>query len=93
MALVCSALVTSCRHREGFDNSDYAGLEDIPEWSGEPSVEINGNRPDFDDDEIEAAVQKTLADGYRTADIAKDGKDVIGTARCGDLILSAIEQG
>ena len=41
--------------------------------------------------EIEAAVQKVLADGYRTADIAKEDEDVIGTAHCGDLIVEAIE--
>lgn len=42
-------------------------------------------------DAIEAAVKKVLADGHRTADIAKDGEDVIGTARCGDLIVAAIQ--
>ena len=41
--------------------------------------------------DIEAAVQKVLADGYRTADIAKDEEAVIGTKRCGDLIVQAIE--
>lgn len=41
-------------------------------------------------DEIERAVQKVLADGYRTADIAKEGEDVIGTKHCGDLIVEAI---
>ena len=42
-------------------------------------------------DAIEAAVKKVLADGYRTADIAKDGEDVIGTAKCGELIVAAIQ--
>ena len=42
-------------------------------------------------DAIEAAVKKVLADGHRTADIAKDGEDVIGTARCGNLIVAAIQ--
>ena len=40
--------------------------------------------------DIEAAVQKVLADGYRTADIAKEGEAVIGTKECGDLIVAAI---
>ena len=44
-------------------------------------------------DEIEAAVQSVLARGYRTADIAKEGEDVIGTERCGQLIIEAITQG
>ena len=42
-------------------------------------------------DAIEAAVKKVLADGHRTADIAKDGEDVIGTAKCGELIVAAIQ--
>ena len=41
-------------------------------------------------DDIEAAVQKVLADGYRTADIAKAGEPVIGTKECGDLIVAAV---
>lgn len=41
-------------------------------------------------EEVERAVQKVLADGYRTADIAKEGEDVIGTKHCGDLIVEAI---
>ena len=40
--------------------------------------------------DIEAAVQSVLADGYRTADIAKAGEDVMGTAECGDLIVERI---
>ena len=40
---------------------------------------------------IEGAVQKVLADGYRTADIAKEGEDIIGTQKCGDLIVQAIQ--
>lgn len=41
-------------------------------------------------DEIEAAVQKVLADGFRTADIAKADEDIIGTKHCGDLIVAGI---
>ena len=41
-------------------------------------------------DDIEAAVQKVLADGWRTADIAKPGEAVIGTKECGDRIAEAI---
>ncbi len=44
-------------------------------------------------DDIEAAVQKVLSDGYRTADLTGDKDDVItpiGTKRCGDLIVEAI---
>lgn len=41
--------------------------------------------------DIEDAVEKVLADGYRTADIAKPGEDVIGTKRCGDLIVEVLK--
>ena len=39
---------------------------------------------------VEAAVGSVLSAGYRTADIAKEGEDIIGTKRCGDLIVDAI---
>lgn len=41
-------------------------------------------------DDIEAAVKKVLADGYRTPDIAEPGKTVVGTEECGNLIVNAI---
>ena len=39
---------------------------------------------------IEAAVQKVLADGLRTADIASDGCTVVGTAAMGDAVVQAL---
>ena len=42
-------------------------------------------------DDIEAAVQKVLAAGYRTADIAKEGEAVIGTKECGDRIVEMLK--
>lgn len=41
-------------------------------------------------DAIEAAVKKVLADGYRTADIAKPGETITGTVEIGRLIAEAI---
>ncbi len=41
-------------------------------------------------DAIENAVQKVLADGYRTADIAKEDETPVGTKKCGDLIVAAV---
>lgn len=41
-------------------------------------------------DDIEAAVKKVLADGYRTPDIAKAGEKTIGTAEAGELISAEI---
>lgn len=42
--------------------------------------------------EVEEAVRKVLAEGYRTADIAKEGEDIIGTRQCGRLIVDALDQ-
>ncbi|WP_334155155.1 3-isopropylmalate dehydrogenase [Tepidimonas sp.] len=41
-------------------------------------------------DRIEAAVQKVLADGLRTADIASEGCTVVGTAAMGDAVVRAL---
>ena len=42
-------------------------------------------------DRIEAAVERVLADGLRTADIAGAGQAVAGTTAMGDAIIKAIE--
>ena len=41
-------------------------------------------------DAVEQAVDQALADGWRTADIAKPGEDVIGTRRMGQIIRDNI---
>ena len=41
-------------------------------------------------DAIEAAVDKALADGWRTADIVKPGETVIGTQKMGEVIRTNI---
>ena len=41
-------------------------------------------------DAIEAAVDKALADGWRTADIARAGEGVFGTTRMGEIIRGSI---
>lgn len=41
-------------------------------------------------DAIETAVDKALADGWRTADIAKPGESAIGTMRMGEIIRANI---
>ena len=45
---------------------------------------------DKEADAIEAAVQKVLTEGYRTADIMSEGCTEVGTARMGDLIAERI---
>ena len=41
-------------------------------------------------DAVEAAVNQTLLDGYRTGDIAKRGETVVGTREMGDAVVSRI---
>ena len=45
---------------------------------------------DQEADAIEAAVQKVLTDGYRTADIMADGCTKVGTVQMGDLLVENI---
>ena len=46
--------------------------------------------PAAEADAIESAVDKTLADGWRTADIAKPGETVVGTRKMGQVIRDNI---
>jgi 3-isopropylmalate dehydrogenase len=39
---------------------------------------------------VEAAVRKVLAQGYRTADIARDGARKVGTREMGDAVVAAL---
>jgi 3-isopropylmalate dehydrogenase len=41
---------------------------------------------------VEAAVNRVLEDGYRTADIVSSGTTLVGTKEMGDRILSALEK-
>ena len=43
-------------------------------------------------DLVNAAVEKVLADGFRTADIMQDGMKKLGTQEMGDAILKSLEQ-
>lgn len=45
---------------------------------------------DREADDIEAAVERVLKEGYRTVDIMSEGKVQIGTAKMGDMISSYI---
>lgn len=47
---------------------------------------------DMDDEAsaIESAVKQILAEGYRTIDVMSDGKTLVGTKECGDLIAARI---
>jgi len=41
---------------------------------------------------IEAAVDRALAEGYRTPDIAEPGSETMGTRAMGDLITNLVAQ-
>lgn len=41
-------------------------------------------------DDIENAVSKVLDKGYRTPDIMREGKQLVGTVKMGDLIAESI---
>lgn len=45
---------------------------------------------DREADAVEAAVQKVLSEGYRTADIMADGCTCVGTVKMGDLIAERL---
>ena len=54
--------------RDAGDNSDYVVLEDIPDWDGDeghPYIEINGNIPEFEEDEVSWAEQAADSDAMR----------------------------
>ena len=39
---------------------------------------------------VERSVEGILAEGYRTADIAGDGEEVVGTTELGDIIAGRV---
>jgi 3-isopropylmalate dehydrogenase len=39
---------------------------------------------------VEAAIEKVLADGYRTKDIMSEGCELVGTSRMGELIAERV---
>jgi 3-isopropylmalate dehydrogenase len=43
-------------------------------------------------DAVEQAVERVLAEGYRTADIVGPGATVVGTAEMGRLVVKHLEQ-
>ena len=56
-ALILAILAAGCgilKEREQ-GNSDYAVLEEVPEYGGEPYAEVCGNVPGFTDEEIRDA--------------------------------------
>ena len=50
--IIAAVLLCACSGKAPEDNSDYVVLDEVPEWSGEPFVKVNGNKPEFTDEEI-----------------------------------------
>ena len=47
LAALCSLLLAGCQGQQGWDASSTVALTDIPPFSGQPYVAINGNEPSF----------------------------------------------
>jgi len=55
---MCFCAASCGLRRESADlskNSDYAVLDEVPEWNGEPYIEVNGNVPELSKSEIRKA--------------------------------------
>jgi DNA-entry nuclease len=69
--------------------TETISLEDIPEYSGEPYVEINGNQPDFTEDELTTESYEEYDDldelGRCTEAIASIGTDLMPTEERGAI--------
>lgn len=50
LALVCCLLLSGCTFPQG--SGTKLSLEEVPAYSGEPYVEINGNEPDFSSSDL-----------------------------------------
>lgn len=62
-------------------NSDYDVLSEVPDWSGEPSVEVYDNKPEFERSEIRKA-EKSINKGKRFQAFTEMDK----LDRCGSAI-------
>ena len=64
---ICFCAVSCGLRRESADlskNSDYAVLDEVPEWNGEPYIEVNGNVPELSKSEIRKS-EKAAGKGSR----------------------------
>ena len=58
LVLLCCLLLTACEgSMQGADSQEMSGrredipLSDIPEYTGEPYIAVDGNEPDFSEEE------------------------------------------
>ena len=66
------------------DNSNYVLLEEVPEYSGDPYIEINGNKPEFTKKEIRKAKRAAIKKGKRFEVLSE--LDRLG--RCGSVVAA-----
>lgn len=66
--LLCCIMITACtgidisQPAENESNKSVISLEDIPEYSGEPYIVLNGNEPDFSEDDLTEEAFETYSE-------------------------------
>lgn len=53
--IIALSLSCGCSMHKSDENSDYVLLDEVPLWDGDPSVSLNGGKPEFTEEEIERA--------------------------------------
>lgn len=97
LVLLCCQLLTACANGSmtgGSRDRSVSGqelieLSELPEYSGEPYVEINGNEPDFAEEELTEQSFETYSDldylGRCGLAYANVGTDLMPTAERGNI--------
>lgn len=66
--LLCCIIITACtgidinQPAENESNESVISLEDIPEYSGEPYIVLNGNEPDFSEEDLTEEAFETYSE-------------------------------
>lgn len=86
LSIICCLFLTACEEER---STESIFLDDVPDYSGEPYVEINGNEPDFPDDGSgeESFEQYSDLDGLGRCGVAyaSVGTDLMPTEERGDI--------
>lgn len=76
-------------HTNAAESAADISIQDVPQYSGEPYVEINNNQPDFDEDELTAQSYETYSDldslGRCGPAEASIGRDLMPTEERGKI--------
>lgn len=84
LIVLLAAALSGCIGMDVEDVSVSISLDEVPEWSGEPFVEIDGNVPSFSSEEIEEAQDFVKETGRGQEEFSK--LDTRG--RCGAAVAS-----